>query len=92
MPFGVYYYQLRNAGTKGTTMKSITKTDLNTFEQALRKAARQHSTVEVNVKNEKRGYILFGLWNADFAYETPAEFAAHQVSLVLDGADNVAAL
>ena len=69
----------------------VTNADLLAFERKLIQAARQRSEIEVNVKNERRGYILFGMWAADDD-RTPKDFASAQISLILDGVTGIAAL
>lgn len=69
----------------------VTQADLLAFERKLIRAARQRSEVEVNVRNERRGYILFGMWHADDD-RTPKDFASGQIALILDGVAGIAAL
>ena len=70
----------------------ITKTDLIAFEKALIAAARRQDENEVNVKNEQRGYILFGNWHPDYLDTTAEDFASGEISLVLDGVAGIANL
>lgn len=69
----------------------VTQTDLLAFERKLIQAARRRNEAEVNVRNERRGYILFGMWHADDD-RTPKDFASGQIALVLDGVAGIAAL
>jgi hypothetical protein len=73
------------------TSIKLTKTDLIAFEKALIEAAQRQDEREVNVRNERRGYILFGMWQREDD-RTPTDFASGQISLVLDGVAGIAIL
>lgn len=77
--------------SSNSTVK-LTSADLNAFERALIEAAQQQNEREVNVKNARRGYILFGMWHHSYLDVTPEEFASGEVSLVLDGVAGIATL
>ena len=71
---------------------AITKKDLSAFEKALVAAAQRQDEREVNITNERRGYILFGNWHPDYQDKTAEDFASGMINLVLDGADGISAL